>query len=173
MTQRPASNVISDPANWATGLDASAGLPAGIPAPAELARLANEMFNALPEELQLPAAKAAAAVLPPNSAFTGNPYAGVPSSNSARGSRTVGWFDGSNSPERSQPLQTATLFRTCALLLSLYRTRQYRAVRDRVWYDPYAANRSHFSRRRGRSSLRLMLSLRPKYAFAQFGSPSS
>jgi hypothetical protein len=60
----PGSNLISDPANLATGLDASAGLPAGIPTPAELAQLANEMFNALPSELQLPAAKAAAAVLP-------------------------------------------------------------------------------------------------------------
>jgi cysteine desulfurase/selenocysteine lyase len=75
----PGSNLISDPANLATGLDASASLPAGIPTPAELAQLANEMFNALPSELQLPAAKAAAAVLPPNSAFTGNPYAAVPS----------------------------------------------------------------------------------------------
>jgi cysteine desulfurase/selenocysteine lyase len=40
--------------------------------------VANEIFNALPQELQLPAAKAAAAILPPNSAFTGNPYAAVP-----------------------------------------------------------------------------------------------
>jgi len=75
----PASNLTPDPLNWAKGLDAGAGLPSGVPAPAELARLANEMFNALPQELQLPAAKAAAAVLPPNSAFTGNPYAAVPS----------------------------------------------------------------------------------------------
>ena len=75
----PAAKLTPNPANWVTELDASAGLPAGIPAPAELARLANEMFNALPQELQLPAAKVAAAVLPPNSAFTGNPYAAVPS----------------------------------------------------------------------------------------------
>jgi cysteine desulfurase/selenocysteine lyase len=41
--------------------------------------MANEIFNALPEPLQAPAATAAAAVLPPNSAFSGNPYAAVPS----------------------------------------------------------------------------------------------
>jgi cysteine desulfurase/selenocysteine lyase len=51
----------------------------GILAPAELARMANEFFNALPQPLQQPAASAAAAVLPPNSAFNGNPYAAVPS----------------------------------------------------------------------------------------------
>jgi cysteine desulfurase/selenocysteine lyase len=75
----PVSNLNSDPANQVTGLDAGGSLPTGIPTPAELARLANEMFNALPSELQLPAAKLAAPVLPPNSAFTGNPYAAVPS----------------------------------------------------------------------------------------------
>lgn len=67
------------PAHLPSGLDASGGLPAGVPSPAELARLANEVFNELPQELQLPVAKAAAVVLPPNSAFTGNPYAAVPS----------------------------------------------------------------------------------------------
>jgi cysteine desulfurase/selenocysteine lyase len=51
---------------------------AGILSPAELSRMANEMFNALPEELQQPAAVAARVVLPPNSAFTGNPFAAVP-----------------------------------------------------------------------------------------------
>jgi cysteine desulfurase / selenocysteine lyase len=66
-----------DPSNWSAG--PGAGFPAGIPTPAELARVANEIFNALPQELQLPAAKAAAAILPPNSAVTGNPYAAVPS----------------------------------------------------------------------------------------------
>jgi cysteine desulfurase/selenocysteine lyase len=39
--------------------------------------LANELFNALPDELQQPATVAARAVLPSNSAFTGNPYAAV------------------------------------------------------------------------------------------------
>jgi cysteine desulfurase/selenocysteine lyase len=83
-TSDPASASVVTPEtpNWSSGLnsgpDSSSGLPAGIPAPAELTRLANEIFNALPQELQLPAAKAAAAVLPPNSAFTGNPYAAVP-----------------------------------------------------------------------------------------------
>ena len=51
----------------------------GILTPAQLARMANEIFNALPEALQAPTATAAAAVLPPNSAFSGNPYAAVPS----------------------------------------------------------------------------------------------
>src|ERR1700728_4652933 len=63
---------------WASALGPSAGLPAGVPSPAELTRLANEIFNALPQDAQLPAAKAAATALPPNSAFTGNPYAAVP-----------------------------------------------------------------------------------------------
>jgi len=75
----PVSGESPDSANWVSGLGPGAGLPAGIPSPAELARVANEIFNALPQELQLPAAKAAATVLPPNSAFTGNPYAAVPS----------------------------------------------------------------------------------------------
>ena len=52
---------------------------AGILSPAELSRLANEMFNALPDELQQPAAAAARTLLPPNSALSGNPYAVLPS----------------------------------------------------------------------------------------------
>jgi cysteine desulfurase/selenocysteine lyase len=40
--------------------------------------MANELFTALPDELQQPALAAARAVLPPNSAFTGNPFAAVP-----------------------------------------------------------------------------------------------
>ncbi len=74
----PASEGIPETVHLASGLDPSSGLPAGAPSPAELTRLANEIFNALPQELQFPAAKAAAVVLPPNSAFTGNPYAAVP-----------------------------------------------------------------------------------------------
>ena len=65
--------------NWAAGLHALEGVPGGIPAPALLARMANEVFNALPQELQAPLATAAAAALPPNSVFTGNPYAALPS----------------------------------------------------------------------------------------------
>jgi cysteine desulfurase/selenocysteine lyase len=41
--------------------------------------MANEIFNALPEPLHAPAATAAVAVLPPNSTFSGNPFAAVPS----------------------------------------------------------------------------------------------
>jgi cysteine desulfurase/selenocysteine lyase len=67
--------------NWGAGLHAIEGVPGGIPAPAELARLANDIFNALPQGLQAPVATAAVSVLPPNSAFTGNPYAAVPSPN--------------------------------------------------------------------------------------------
>jgi cysteine desulfurase/selenocysteine lyase len=54
-------------------------VPPGILSPTELTRIANELFNALPDELQQHAVTAAKAVLPPNSAFTGNPYAAVPS----------------------------------------------------------------------------------------------
>ena len=60
---------------------AGAGLPGsapGILSPAELARMANAMFNALPDESQQPAIAAARVVLPANSAFSGNPYAAVP-----------------------------------------------------------------------------------------------
>jgi cysteine desulfurase/selenocysteine lyase len=60
---------------------AGAGLPAtasGILSPAELARMANDLFNALPDDMQHPAIAAARAVLPANSAFTGNPYAAIP-----------------------------------------------------------------------------------------------
>ncbi|MEI9969498.1 MAG: family 2A encapsulin nanocompartment cargo protein cysteine desulfurase [Terracidiphilus sp.] len=68
----------AESARWASGLGPGAALPAGVPSPAELTRLANEIFNALPQDAQLPAAKAAAAVLPPNSAFSGNPHSAVP-----------------------------------------------------------------------------------------------
>jgi len=54
------------------------GIPSGTLSPTELARMANELFTALPETFQQPAATAARAVLPPNSAFTGNPYAATP-----------------------------------------------------------------------------------------------
>jgi cysteine desulfurase / selenocysteine lyase len=61
------------------GIAGSAGIAPGILSPAELARMANEMFNALPDEAQQPAITAAGVVLPANSAFSGNPYAAVPS----------------------------------------------------------------------------------------------
>jgi len=50
----------------------------GLLSPAELSRMANEMFNALPDELQQPATVAARVVLPANSAFSGNPFAALP-----------------------------------------------------------------------------------------------
>ena len=64
--------------NWAAGLHGSEAFAPGLPSPAELARLANAFFNALPEEAQPPTVTAAQAVLPPNSAQTGNPYAALP-----------------------------------------------------------------------------------------------
>ena len=73
------SPVGSSPESLVNGLNASDGAVPGVLSPAELARIANELFNALPSELQLPAAAAARVALPPNSAFTGNPYAAVPS----------------------------------------------------------------------------------------------
>ena len=51
----------------------------GVLSPAELSRMANEIFSALPDELQQPAVTAASVLLPPNSAFTGNPFAAAPS----------------------------------------------------------------------------------------------
>ena len=51
----------------------------GVLSPAELSRMANEMFSALPAELQQPAVSAARVLLPPNSAFTGNSFAAAPS----------------------------------------------------------------------------------------------
>jgi len=62
--------------NWAGGFGGSN--PFGLPSPAELSRLANAIFNALPEESQFPVVTAANAVLPSNSAQSGNPYAAVP-----------------------------------------------------------------------------------------------
>ena len=59
------------------GLGASPG--SGVLSPTELARMANVMFQSLPDEIQQPAITAARSILPPNSAFTGNPYAAVPS----------------------------------------------------------------------------------------------
>src|SRR5580692_13150893 len=75
----PGLGPVSEAGNWAVGLHAIEGVLPGIPAPSELARMANELFNALPQSLQQPVAGVAAAVLPPNSAFNGNPYAAVPS----------------------------------------------------------------------------------------------
>ena len=72
----PASG--SESVNWGAGLHVIEGIPAGVPAPTDLARMANELFNAMPQPLQQPALAAAAAVLPPNSALTGNPYAAIP-----------------------------------------------------------------------------------------------
>jgi len=66
-------------ASKSAGLPASGGIAPGVLSPAELARMANEMFNALPDSAQQPAVTAARAVLPHNSAFSGNPYAAVPS----------------------------------------------------------------------------------------------
>ena len=60
-------------------LPGSANIGTGVLSPAELARMANAMFNALPEELQQPAVTSARMVLPANSAFSGNPYSAVPS----------------------------------------------------------------------------------------------
>ena len=60
------------------GLHSSEAAPTGVLSPSQIARMANDFFNALPDEMQQPLAAAARVVLPPNSAFTGNPYAAVP-----------------------------------------------------------------------------------------------
>ena len=77
--QTPASAGVAEIGGWATGLPGSAEAASGVLSPAELVRMANELFHALPDEVQQPAATAARAALPPNSAFTGNPYAAIPS----------------------------------------------------------------------------------------------
>jgi cysteine desulfurase/selenocysteine lyase len=61
------------------GLHGSDQIAPGVLSPARLARMANEIFNELPEEQQHLAVTAATAVLPPNSAFSGNPFAAAPS----------------------------------------------------------------------------------------------
>jgi cysteine desulfurase/selenocysteine lyase len=71
--------VTPDTANWTAGFHGGEGVAPGILSPAELARMANELFTALPDELQQPMVTAASVLLPPNSAFTGNPYAAAPS----------------------------------------------------------------------------------------------
>jgi len=76
--QAPVATAAPESASGALGLPGSEGIGPGFLSPAELARMANEMFNALPEELQHPAVTAARLVLPSNSAFSGNPYAAVP-----------------------------------------------------------------------------------------------
>ena len=58
------------------GLGASPSL--GVLSPIELTRMANVMFQALPDEIQQPAVTGARSALPSNSAFTGNPHAAVP-----------------------------------------------------------------------------------------------
>jgi cysteine desulfurase/selenocysteine lyase len=74
-----ASTTLPETGGWNAALPVSEGAVPGTLSPAELARMANELFTALPDELQQPAIAAARAVLPPNSAFTGNPYAAAPS----------------------------------------------------------------------------------------------
>ena len=74
-----ASTTLPETGGWDAALPVSEGAVPGILSPAELARMANELFTALPDELQQPALAAARAGLPPNSAFTGNPYAAAPS----------------------------------------------------------------------------------------------
>jgi cysteine desulfurase/selenocysteine lyase len=68
-----------DVTNWAAGLHGSDAVAPGILSPAQLVRMANDIFNELPDEQQHLAATAARVVLPPHSAFTGNPYAALPS----------------------------------------------------------------------------------------------
>ena len=69
----------SDRTLVSTAAPGSEGVIPGVLSPAELSRMANELFSALPDELQQPAVTAARVLLPPNSAFTGNPYAAAPS----------------------------------------------------------------------------------------------
>jgi len=72
------ASVATTAGNGGAGFPAGEGIGTGILSPAELARMANAMFNALPDEIQQPAITAARVVLPANPAFSGNPYAAVP-----------------------------------------------------------------------------------------------
>jgi len=65
-------------ADWAGGVRGIDSIAPGILSPAQLARMANEFFNELPDEQQHLGTTAARAVLPPNSAFSGNPFAAAP-----------------------------------------------------------------------------------------------
>jgi cysteine desulfurase/selenocysteine lyase len=76
--QLPLSAASLNVADWAAGARGIDTVAPGVLSPAQLARMANELFNELPAEQQFLAATAARAVLPPNSTFTGNPYAAVP-----------------------------------------------------------------------------------------------
>lgn len=73
--QLPVSPNATD---WAAGLRGSDAIAPGLLSPAQLTQMANAIFNELPGEQQYLAATAARTVLPPNSTFTGNPYAAVP-----------------------------------------------------------------------------------------------
>jgi cysteine desulfurase / selenocysteine lyase len=77
--QSLATPAIPEANSPTAGLPGSAGIAPGVLSPAELARMANAMFNALPDEIQQPAMTAARVALPANSAFSGNPCAAVPS----------------------------------------------------------------------------------------------
>jgi len=70
--------LVSTASPTTAGLRGSDQIAPGVLSPAQLARMANEIFNELPEEQQHLAVTAARAVLPPNSAFSGNPFAAVP-----------------------------------------------------------------------------------------------
>jgi cysteine desulfurase/selenocysteine lyase len=75
----PVSERTPDAAGWAAGVRGSDAIAPGVLSPAQVARIANELFNELPDEQQHLAATAARVTLPPNSAFSGNPFAAVPS----------------------------------------------------------------------------------------------
>ncbi len=76
--QLPVSTASPNAADWAGGVRGSDAVASGVLSPVELARMANEIFNELPDEQQHIVATVARTVLPPNSTFTGNPYAAVP-----------------------------------------------------------------------------------------------
>src|SRR5580698_3852129 len=77
--QSLATHAVPEANSATAGLPGSVGIGTGVLSPAELTRMANAMFNGLPDEVQQPAVTAARVVLPANSAFSGNPYAAMPS----------------------------------------------------------------------------------------------
>ena len=79
---------------WASDLGPGAALPAGVPSPAELTRLANEIFNALPQDAQLPVDESGRCGFATELCLHGKSVCSRSRPNSTRSSGTFRRFDG-------------------------------------------------------------------------------
>ena len=77
-TSNPVLLTTPETSGPGTGFPGSELLAPGLPSPAELARIANALFQGIPEEAQPTVVSAAQTALPSNSAQTGNPWAALP-----------------------------------------------------------------------------------------------